>query len=655
MLKLLAGAAMAALIGAAAAVPAAIAGTPIEAYGRLPGIQNVEISPDGKALALIATIGADEPRIIVRDIAEGQVLANTALSFRKVRGLMWADADHVIITASSTSGVDDTLLVGEMFQMLSLNVRTGAFVQLPLKGMDSMLNIQVGAIQPGLPDNGRAVVFTPLIVTVKGNMQHDGAHRDLFKIELDTGQARRHQMGDSNTYAYLVKPDGTVLAKASYQERQSRDDAVWTLALRKGSSWQDVVAVAGAVDAPDLWGLSIDGKSVILDTWDPKEKLWRPTPVSLSDGKLGDFIGPPRPQGGVVNADGVVMGYTHMDGFVEYDFLEPRLKAIWPAFRAAFKGQQVKLQSWTPDFQKLILFVEGGATSGGYYLADTTMKRVDPIGVAYPKVDPRDIGPVRVIHYLAADGLKIEGYLALPPGKPEKDLPLVVLPHGGPRAHDDAGFDWWAQALVSRGYAVLKPNFRGSTGYGHDFMTAGYGEWGGKMQTDLSDGVAYLAKQGVIDPKRVCIAGASYGGYAALAGVTLQKDIYRCAVSVSGVSDLSKLMQDDILRSGEQSTIVRDEKRLFAVERPSDPKLSARSPANNGALASAPILLIHGKDDTVVPFAHSRKMAASLKAADKPHEFVVLKNEDHWMSNSATRLEMLAATVAFIEKNNPPD
>src|SRR5262249_22277991 len=146
------------------------------------------------------------------------------------------------------------------------------------------------------------------------------------------------------------------------------------------------------------------------------------------------------------------------------------------------------------------------------------------------------------ITYEAADGMKIPAYLTLPAGRPASKLPLVVLPHGGPASRDTADFDWWAQAIAAQGYAVLKPNYRGST-IRQEVLSCGYGQWGRKMQTDLSDGVRYLAKQGVIDPARVCIVGASYGGYAALAGVTIDPGVYRCAVSVAGLSDLKLMLK----------------------------------------------------------------------------------------------------------------
>lgn len=625
---------------------------PLEAYGRLPAIESVQISPDGAAIALIASVN-DERHIIVRSLT-GQVLASTTIGFRKVRDIQWADADHLLIMVSTTTAIEGVTYVRENWQAISLNVRSGKAQQLPAKAMDTVLNVIAGRLQPGV-DGKEPVLYTPLLVADTG-VQHKSEHLDLYKIDLGTGIARRVQMGDNSTRDYLARANGEVLAKASYNERENSDLATWTLALRKGGGWKTVFQTSNAVESPDLWGVTPDGQSVIIDTWDETEKIWRPTPVSLSESKLGDFVGPPRELGGLVGPDGVVLAFTHWNGAIyDYDFLDPRMKAIWPAYRNAFKGQQVSLTSWTPDFSKLVLFVSGTSSAGGYYLADTIAKRVDPIGSAYPKVAAADVSTIRVVRYTAADGLEIEGVLTLPKGKPEASLPLVVLPHGGPRAKDDATFDWWAQAIASRGYAVLQPNFRGSTGYGTAFKEAGYGEWGAKMQTDLSDGVAHLARQGIIDPKRVCVVGASYGGYAALAGVTLQKGVYRCAVSVAGVSDLGKMMTDDTLRYGERSTRVRDMKRLFGTETVTDSKLEARSPAAQATKADAPVLLIHGKDDVVVPFAHSQRMASALKSANKPYEFVVLDGEDHWLSTSATRLQMLSAAVTFLEKNNPPN
>ena len=247
--------------------------------------------------------------------------------------------------------------------------------------------------------------------------------------------------------------------------------------------------------------------------------------------------------------------------------------------------------------------------------------------------------------------MALTGYLTLPRDKPATALPLVVLPHGGPASRDRAGFNWWAQALASRGYGVLQVNYRGSDDLGYAFMARGFGEWGRKMQTDLSDGVRHLATKGIVDPARVCIVGGSYGGYAALAGVAFDHGVYRCAVSVAGVSDLHKMVQWSAAGLGRQDRVTQQywARYMGAVE-----TWDAVSPALHADAVNAPVLLIHGSDDTVVPFAQSAAMEGALRRAGKPVELITLKSEDHGLSRGATRLEMLRATVDFLAKNNPP-
>ena len=237
-----------------------------------------------------------------------------------------------------------------------------------------------------------------------------------------------------------------------------------------------------------------------------------------------------------------------------------------------------------------------------------------------------------------------------------RNLPLIVLPHGGPHTRDLPGFDWLSQALASRGYAVLQPQFRGSAGFGWDLLSAGFGEFGRKMQTDLSDGVRALAAKGTIDPKRVCIVGASYGGYAAMAGATMDTGVYRCAVADAGLSDLHDFMRYMQRRSERSDNLnVRFWDRFLGVSGTDDPALDAISPIKHVDKATIPILLIHGRDDTVVPIAQSVDMADALKEAGKQVELVKLDGEDHWLSRSETRFQMLDATVKFVEANNPPN
>jgi len=348
------------------------------------------------------------------------------------------------------------------------------------------------------------------------------------------------------------------------------------------------------------------------------------------------------------------IGETLRNDEKETTFFAPALQARWKGARKAFPNNIAHLESWSTDFNKLIVFTEGGDDSGTYWFVDIQKHSADPIGSPYPSVKSKDVGPVGMVEYRAADGLALHGVLTLPPGRPAKALPLVVLPHGGPEDRDYPSFDWWAQAYASRGYAVFQPNFRGSTGYGVQFRNAGLGEWGRKMQTDISDGVAELTKKGIVDPKRACIVGASYGGYAALAGVTVQQGLYRCAVAVAGVADLSDmLIQEHKEAAAPTSASLRKWRAFMGVDSSSDSRLDPISPSVQAARADAPVLLIHGKDDTVVPLGQSETMERALRRAGKPVELVKMDNEDHWLSREETRMEMLKSAVAFVEKYNP--
>uniref|UniRef100_B0SY00 Peptidase S9 prolyl oligopeptidase active site domain protein n=1 Tax=Caulobacter sp. (strain K31) TaxID=366602 RepID=B0SY00_CAUSK len=642
MLKFFAGAAMAALIGSTTAAAA-----PIEAYGRLPAMSDVSISANGANLVYILNEGGTAT--VVAQGLDGTVLQSANLGARKVRGVAWIDDTHAMIEISSTAGIEGVAYVHEWFQAVSLNIKTGAVVRVPDSAASKdLLNVMMSTPQGGTY-GGKSVIWASLYAKDGTSIQDDG-HMDFYRVDPDTGVGRVQQPGDGETQEFLAKPDGTVLARVKYKPK----DGHWRLELRH-SGWDEAYSVFAPIDTPDLIGRSLDDKSLILRLWDDKEEMWRLAPVSLADGKIGDYFGPDRPFGVVTDDEQRLIGLSSTDVYTEYEFFEPRLKAVWPQVRQVFAGRQVTLTSNTPDYAKLIVYVEGTGEPGGYYLVDLGAKKVKRIGAAYPALTGGDIAQVQAIKYKAADGLEINAYLTLPNGRPAKSLPLIVFPHGGPQSRDGAGFDWWAQAMASRGYAVLQPNFRGSSGYGRKFVEAAYGEWGGKMQTDLSDGVRALAKAGTIDPKRVCIVGGSYGGYAALAGITLDKGVYRCAVAVAGVSDMGKMLDRETARSGADSSTVRYWKRYMGVEKSSDALLNQRSPVNFANNADGPVLLIHGKDDTVVNYDQSAAMRHALEKAGKPVELVTLKAEDHWLSREGTRQQMLSETVTFLEKNNPPN
>lgn len=326
---------------------------------------------------------------------------------------------------------------------------------------------------------------------------------------------------------------------------------------------------------------------------------------------------------------------------------------MWKAVKAAFPNAFVQLESWSVDRRRIVVRVDSLEEGPAYALVDLDKRNATWLGGEYQQVAAADVSPQKPIRFKAADGLELTGYLTTPRGREAKRLPLIVFPHGGPAARDYPGFDWWAQGMASRGYAVLQVNFRGSEGLGDALLEAGHGQWGRKMQTDLSDGVQFLAADGVIDPKRVCIVGASYGGYAALAGAASDIPTYRCAASFGGLSDLGRFVSWSKAKRGQDA--FRYWTRFMGAEENRAAVLAQISPASRVDKIAIPVLLIHGKDDSVVPVEQSQILADALKKAGKPYELIVQKGEDHWLSRGETRLQTLTSIMAFVEKYNPPN
>jgi dipeptidyl aminopeptidase/acylaminoacyl peptidase len=255
-----------------------------------------------------------------------------------------------------------------------------------------------------------------------------------------------------------------------------------------------------------------------------------------------------------------------------------------------------------------------------------------------PSVAAEELGASRVVRYAARDGVEITGYLTLPAGAGDGPHPLILMPHGGPEVRDLFIYDRDAQFLATRGYAVFRPNFRGSSGYGRAFAEAGYGEWGGRMQNDLTDAVAHLVSTGVADPARICIMGYSYGGYAALAGAAFTPDLYRCSISIAGVSDLAEQARY-VIREGdaEEGDYIR---RSIGDPRADRARLDARSPALHAESITIPVLLLHGDQDSIVPVQQSRRMERALRNAGRDVSYVETAGEGHpyWSDTNQTRL-----------------
>jgi dipeptidyl aminopeptidase/acylaminoacyl peptidase len=495
----------------------------------------------------------------------------------------------------------------------------------------------------------RTVDGRPMVFLQGLYFPSDQGRLALFRVDLDklTTKLIDAEAQDSNDWA--VDAVGEVLARSEYDGREAR----WRLKVKTEQGWKTLNAHEAPVERPDLSGLGRDGGTVLVrqieDGRPVLREITRGAAVwgdPLSMDAYGRLLKDP--------ATHTLIGtYALINDESRYVFFDPRDQKVWKAILAAYPGERVDLVSWSADRKRIVVRVDSPTEGPAFALVDLGSRNATWLGQEFVGIGPEDISPVRPIRFKAQDGMDITGYLTLPRGRDPRNLPVVVFPHGGPASRDTLGFDWWAQAMASRGYAVLQVNFRGSDGFGWDFMKAGFGEWGRKMQTDLSDGLRHVASQGFVDPKRACIVGASYGGYAALAGVTLQQGIYRCAASVAGPSDLPRMIGWSRQQSGHSAQ--RYWLRFMGAENVRDDALDAISPALLADKAQAPILLIHGRDDTVVPLDQSRRMSEALKKAGRADELVVLPGDDHWLSRGATRLQMLQSVVGFLEKHNPPD
>ena len=642
------------LLSGARATPVDAQSAPLDAYGALPAVEFVSVSPSGARLASVKVEG-ERRGLLVTDLASGEPIGLADIGDTKVRDVSWIGEDRLLIIMSEAHSLPSIgmpkseMTYGLIFEPAARKVT-------PLFHRNrAIMPMLFGAAEVRQTSRGAAIF-------VRGYRLIEDRRLNLYRIDPVTGLGRVSEEMDLDIEDYVLDAEGEVLAKAENDYRRRR----WSLLVPLGQSFMTPVwSTENAVDGPALLGMGRSPRTILVDASRDDlvgasgdgDWLIELFEVDVDTGEWRGlvFAHPPtqlihHPQTGLL-IGAVQVGPSKR----AYEFFDASMSQRWSAVERAFAGRNPELVSWSDDMEQVVVFTSGPADSGQYQLVDFARGDANIIGDVYPEVGPDQVGAVREVRYRAQDGLEIHGYLTLPPGRSEAmGLPLVVLTHGGPAAHDVAGFDWWAQALAARGYAVLQANFRGSTGYGPDFMQAGYGEWGRKMQTDLSDGVQSLVLEGRIDPARVCIVGGSYGGYAALAGVTLQHGIYRCAVSFAGVSDLRLMVQDEARQTGRESRIVRYWKRFLGVERLGDRQLELLSPAHQADAGDAPVLLMHGQDDTVVPILQSVRMAEALDRVGRPYEFVRLEGEDHWLSRADTRQRMLNETVRFLEAHNPP-
>jgi Dipeptidyl aminopeptidases/acylaminoacyl-peptidases len=469
------------------------------------------------------------------------------------------------------------------------------------------------------------------------------------RVDLATGVATVVEKSKDGVWDWYADDNGVVRAGAAYEDHRwkiwYRDNAGEPLRVIKGKlDEKDDSAVDKFVfRGGDSW--------IVTNVRTGRFGLYR---YDTKTGSIGPAIFEhPAVDVKDVNYDratGRVKAVEYEDDRPRLQWFDPDNKALQAKIDQALPNSTNLPFDWSDDDQRVLVYSFSGSDPGRYYLLDRTTSRMSAVVDPFPQIDPAMLAEVRAVRYEARDGLALNAYLTLPRGREAKSLPLILMPHGGPFERDHWQYDPIVQFLTNRGYAVLQPEFRGSTGYGKDFVEKAAGEWGRKMQDDLDDGVDWLAKSGQIDPKRVCIVGASYGGYAAMWGAIRNPEHYRCAASLAGVSDLPGLLRYDRQTFSATRYYREWRTRVVGVD---NVDLKSVSPLNFAAKLKVPLLIGHGEKDERVPVKQSHQMVDALTRAGAPVTSIFYKDAGHGFDKAGDLEDWLNRLESFLAKYNP--
>jgi len=626
----------------------AIAGQPpVEAFGRLPFGEEPMLAPDGNHFAMIQSLHG-RPAVVIYDVNAAPGAMPKIISDQEaiIVGIHWAKSDRLLMTVNMNQKAGGDTKIQSWYRTIGVDPDGKNMTVMFANSTWRDLNYSNSEVVDYDLDDP-AHVFMPLWVP---NLD-DAFTLNIYRIDVKTGDAERFTSGRKDTNEWIMDGHGHVVARIDQTQHPLTDH----LKIMVKDDWNEIGAyeATGGHDSGIL-GVTEDGAALVQMGFDDRTGIKALGRLDMATGKEAPLFANDKYDVEHSLHDpwtGRVIGAAFADDKMEYTYFDPAMEKLQRGLEVAFPGLSVHAVSWNLAKDKLIVVVDGPRQPIAYYYLNRTTHEATQLASTYPDLSETDLGEMKPWPYKARDGLDIPAYLTLPPGKAPKNLPVVIMPHGGPGARDAIGFDWMAQFFANRGYAVLQPNFRGSTGYGSKFEEAGYGEWGLKMQDDVTDGVKKLIADGIADPKRICIVGASYGGYAALAGAAFTPDLYACAVSFAGVSDLGKFLRTRASDYGSDSWMISTWTRYIGNRYGDSDKLSATSPAANAAKIKCPVLLLHGAGDTTVRIDQSEDMRDALQKAGKQVQFVKFDSDSHYMLLADTRIRVLTETEAFLKKN----
>lgn len=638
------------------ASPPAAAKPPLEAFGDAPTYRLAELSPSGKEIAFIRNTPAGDV-LMLFDIQTSSTTALANLKEFKPVGLSFPNGNFLLLRVSTT---ERAFVIGDKYERdaaFAFDIRTRSFVQL-LSKVTRIHEAQSGMGRVLAVDPDGEHVYMPAFTGETFNRGSKEPSLDLLKINLKTGGELKGgaRSGKTGTVDWFLDDKGGVVAREDFFQKTN----IYEVYAYDGSSTRSVFS-----DKPDFYSRNIlalmPGRTSLLVGDVRQSEQGSLFEMSLQTGELtrsGFDTGDSDVERVIVDRNRTVLGVEYAGAYPTYRMSDEALNRDITGVQEKLAGMSVSLDSWSDDLSLLLLHVSGGYVSERYVLFNRATGELKPILTTRPDIKPEHVGEVVTMRYEARDGLSIPGLITWPTGVAEADrkkLPMIVMPHGGPSSYDAVGFDWLAQFFANEGFVVLQPNFRGSSGFGLKFLEAGYGEWGRKMQDDVTDGAKALIDAGWADPDRVCIVGWSYGGYSALAGVALTPDLYQCVVSIAGVTDLIEMLNEERRTEGERSAAFRYWSRVIGDPDRDRAAIEAVSPVVLADRFTAPVLLIHGDNDTVVPVRQSDRMEKALRDAGKPVEYMRLKGDDHGLAESGARSEALRRIAEFVAAHTRAD
>jgi dipeptidyl aminopeptidase/acylaminoacyl peptidase len=599
-----------------------------------PEIATGTISPDGRHIAFrkpwngtmnIWVKGTPEPFARARRI--------TADAKRPIQAFFWSRDSKYILFVQDQAG-------DENFNVYAVNP-----AEPPPAGKDvpAARNLteakNVRALIYDVPRHDPDIIYA-------GLNDRDAAWHDLYEVKISSG-ARKLLRKNTDKIA------GWVMDRVGKPRLATRTaDNGDTEILRVTDAGFEEVYRCGVFETCNPLQFHVDNARVYVETNRGEPDLTRlvlfnpdtkqETLVESDPQNEADF-------GGAIFSEKTdeLVGTTYVGDRTRTYFRDKSYEADYLQVKNKLPNREVVIAGATADDRKWMIVASGDTEPGERHIFDRDTKVLTKQYQVFEKLPRQQLASMKPIRYKSSDGLEIPAYLTLPKGPSPKNLPLLVIPHGGPWARDTFGYNPLAQFFANRGYAVLAPNFRGSTGFGKKFLNAGNNEWGGKMQDDITFGVKHLVAQGIADPKRVAILGGSYGGYAALAGVAFTPDVYAAAVSIVGPSNLMTLL-DSIPPYWEAG------RKMFYM-RMGDPtteagktQLARQSPLNSADKIKTPLLVVQGANDPRVKKAESDQIVIALRERKFPVEYIVAPDEGHGFARPVNNMAMYAGIEKFL-------